>query len=128
MKEICTKIGVFLTPYTKQEIDDKIEVSLEEGDSDGFIMFMDKIRSFNPDSLHYISEKEAIELVGLEKKKGKNTKENLYTNYKGNPLGLGITGAKLFFADPIKSLKSSFEVAAPKFDFEKDFFHIRIVN
>lgn len=128
MKELNTKIGVFLTTYTKQEIDNRIEISLEENNSDDFILFMDKIRSFNPDSPHYITEKEAIELIGLEKKKGKNTPNDLYTNYKGSPLGIGVTGVQLFFTDPIKSLKSAFEMAAPKFDFKKDFFHIRLVN
>ena len=128
MRQINTKTGVFLTTYTKQEIDNKIEVSLEKNDSDSFIMFMDEIRSFNPESSHYITEEESIELVGLERKKGKNAVQDLYTNYKGNPLGLGVAEAQLFFTDPIKSLKSAFESATPKFNFKKDFFHIRLVN
>jgi len=128
MKEINTKTGVFLTIYTKQDIDNKIEESLEKNESDECIMFMDEIRSFNPDSPHYITEEEAKELVGLEKKKGRKTPKDLYTNYKGNPLGLGLTEAQLFFTDPIKSLMSAFETAAPRFNYEKDFFHIRLVN
>jgi len=128
MRQINTKIGVFLTVYTKKDIDNKIEVSLEENDSDSCIMFMDEIRSFNPESPHYITEEEAIELVGLEIKSGKNIPNDLYTNYKGNPLGLGVTGAQLFFTDPILSLKSAFETAAPRFDFQKDFFHIRLIS
>lgn len=91
-------------------------------------MFMDEIRSFNPESPHYIKEKEIIDIIGLERKKGNNTENDLYTNYKGNPFGIGITGAKLFFTDPFKSLKSAFAIAAPKFDYEKDFFHILLVN
>lgn len=128
MKELNTKPGVFLTAYSKEEIDMVIEEYLERNDSDGGVMFMDEIRSFNPNSPHYLKEKEAKKWVGLEVKKGKKNPHNLYTNYKGAPLGLSISNVTFYFTDPISSLKSAFEVAVPDFDFDKDFFHFRIVK
>jgi len=50
----------------------------------------------------------------------------MYTNYRGNPLGIQISEARLCFTSPILSLKSAFEIGAPDFNFEKDFFHIRL--
>jgi len=121
MKELNTKIGVFLTTYTQQEIDENIDL-------DEYAVFMDDIKSFNPESKYSIKKRQAIKLVGIEIRKGKNNPQNLYTNYKGNPFGLPVEGAKLYYTDPISSLKSAFEIAAPDFDFDKDFFHVRIVK
>jgi len=128
MKELNIKIGVFLTTYNQVEIDYEIEQYMERNDSSGCIVFMDALRSFNPESTYYITEKEAIKLTGLEQKKSKKNPDNMYTNYKGNPFGLQINETKLYFTDPILSLKSAFEIGAPDFDFKKDFFHIRLVK
>lgn len=127
MKEIITKTGVILTTYNQKEIDYKIDAFLEKNDSDGCAIFLDNIKSFNPKSEHYITIEEVKKLVGLERKKNYRNPKNLYTNYKGMPLGLGIMGVSLYFEDPMLSLKSAFERAIPKFDFEKDFFHICIL-
>jgi hypothetical protein len=121
MKEFNTKTGVFLTTYTQKEIDEKIYL-------DEYTMFMDDIKSFNPKSKYSINKRAAIKLIGLEVRKSKNNPQNLYTNYKGNPLGLYLTGAVLYYIDPILSLKSAFDIYAPDFDFDKDFFHIIIVK
>lgn len=129
MIELNTKPGVFLTTYTQQEIDAEIEESIEIKDSDGCKLFMDNLRSFNPNSNLYLSEKEAIELTGLEIKKNKKNSKNLYTNYKGAPVKYPLeNGITLYFSDPIISLKSAFEAFAPEFDFNKDFFHINLVR
>ena len=89
---------------------------------------MDEIRSFNIESEHCITEKEAIELTGWEISHIKGNTKPLYTNYKGTPFGQPINGAKLYYTNALSSLKSAFEIAAPDFDFEKDFFHIRIIK
>jgi hypothetical protein len=128
MKELNTKVGVFLTTYTQIEIDEKIEISLDEKDSDGCVLFMDEIRSFNTGSTHCLTEEEAIELTGWEISHVKGEDRAMYTNYKGTPLGLPLNGASLYYTDPIASLKSAFEIAAPDFDFEKDFFHVNIIK
>jgi hypothetical protein len=121
MKELNTKIGVFLTTYTQQEIDENIDL-------ENYAVFMDDIKSFNPKSRYSINKKQAIKLIGIEVKKSKSNPHNLYTNYKGNPFGLPVEEAKLYYTDPLSSLKSAFEITAPNFDFDKDFFHIRIVK
>lgn len=128
MKELNTKPGIFLVTYTQQEVDEKIEEFMKKNDSDGCVLFMDDLRSFNPKSNCYITEREAKKYTGLEKKKGKSVPENLYTNYKGSPFGLPLNEASLYFSDPILSLKSAFEAADPKFNFDKDFFHPRIIT
>ena len=128
MKELNTKTGVFLTTYSQAEIDYKAEQFMDNNDSDGCVLFMEELRSFNPESLHYITEKEAKRFTGIEKKKNKKNPHNMYTNYKGVPFGIPINDSKLYYADPILSLKSAFEAAAPEFDFKKDFFHIRLVK
>ncbi|MEK6828825.1 MAG: hypothetical protein AABY15_01775 [Nanoarchaeota archaeon] len=128
MKELNTKPGVFLTTYTQGEIDAEIEEGILDKESDGCKIFLDKLRSFNPVSALYISEREAIELTGLEMKKSKKNPQNLYTNYKGVPFNLPIDGVTLYFTDPILSLRSAFEAAAPEFDFSKDFFHINVIK
>ena len=121
MKELNTKTGVFLTTYTQEEIDENIDL-------DEYAAFMDDIKSFNPKSKYSINKRAAVKLTAIEIRKSKKSPQNLYTNYKGNPLGLTVTGVKLYYTDPISSLKSAFEIAAPEFDFDKDFFHIRIVK
>ena len=128
MKELNTKIGIFLTTYTQKELDKKVWKFIEHNDKDGCAIFMDAVKSFNPDSEFYMSEEEAIEFTGLEIKSGKTHSQDLYTNYKGNPLGLPINGAQLYFTNPVTSLKSAFEIAIPSFDFEEDFFHVKIVK
>lgn len=128
MEELNTKTGVFLTTYTQKELDKKVWSFIEHDDKDGCAIFMDAIKSFNSESEFYISEEEAIEFTGLEVKSGKTSSQNLYTNYKGNPLGLPINETQLFFTNPIISLKSAFEIATPKFDFDKDFFHVKIIK
>jgi len=128
MKELNTKIGVFLTTYTQKELDKKIWSYIEYDDKDGCAVFMDAIKSFNSESEFYISEEEAIEFTGLEIKSGETHSQDLYTNYKGNPLGLPVNEAQLFFTNPVTSLKSAFEIAAPTFDFNKDFFHVKIAK
>lgn len=128
MKELNTKVGVFLTTYTQEEIDKKIEEFMALNESDGCIIFLDEVKSFNSESEYYITHEEAIELTGLEKKATDIIGE-LYTNYKGNPLGLpDINGVEFFYTDPIDSLKSAFYIAAPEFNFDKDFFHPKIVK
>lgn len=126
MKEINTKEGVFLTTYSQIEIDQEIEQYMESGDLRGCNAFMDSIRSFNPESTYYITEKEAIIFTGIEIKKNKKNPCNMYTNYKGNPFGLPINEIRLHFKDPILSLKSAFEFAVPLFNFNEDFFHVRL--
>lgn len=128
MKEINTKNGVFLTTYSQIELDQEIEQYMEKNDLSGCSIFMDSLRSFNPDSNCYITEKDACKFTGIEVKKNKKNPINLYTNYKGNPFGLPINETKLYFTDPILSLKSAFEIATPHFDFDKDFFHVRIIG
>jgi hypothetical protein len=128
MKELNTKVGVFLTTYTQREIDSEIEEYMIDNDSDACKLFMSNLRSFNPESPQYITEKEAKKLTGLEKKKGRKNKHNLYTNYKGTPFGITINEATLYYKDPINSLKSAFKAAAPEFDFDNDFFHIKIIK
>jgi hypothetical protein len=128
MRELNTKIGVFLTTYSQLEIDLEIEQYMERNDSSGCILFMDSLRSFNPESTYYVTEKEAKRFTGLEKGKSKKNPHNMYTNYKGNPFGIPINETKLYFIDPILSLKSAFEAAIPEFNFDKDFFHVRIVK
>lgn len=124
MKQINTKKGIILTTYNQEEIDYEIEEYLKRNDLAGYTVFLNETKSLNPASDKYITEEEAAEIVGLEKKKSKKNPKNLYTNYKGMPLGIGLMGVSLYYEDPILSLKSAFEVAAPEFDFEKDFFHI----
>lgn len=126
MKKINTRKGVFLITYTQKEIDNIIKELLDKKDSDGCINFMSNIRSFNYKSEHYLKEIEAIELTGLEFAKSKGDAEILYTNYNGTPLGIPIEGAKLYYTNPVSSLKSAFDFVASEFDFEKDFFHINI--
>jgi hypothetical protein len=128
MKELNTKIGVFLTTYTQLEIEDEINSYMDSNDSDSCKIFMTELKSFNPDSPYYITEEEAIEYTGLEMKASKLQPYELYTNYKGNPLGLSIGNVSLYYKDPIMSLKSAFEAAAPDFDFENDSFHVKIVK
>lgn len=128
MKELNTRDGVFLTTYSQIEVDQEIEQYMEKNDLKGCNTFMDSLRSFNPESTYYITEKEACRFTGLEVKKNKKNPCNMYTNYKGNPFGLPINETKLYFSDPILSLKSAFEFAASGFDFDNDFFHIRIVS
>lgn len=128
MKEITTKTGVYLTTYTQKEIDDKIEESIDKVGSGSSVSFMDEIKSFNKNSEYFLNKKDAIELVGIEIKKGKEQKHDLYTNYKGTPFGLPVAGAQLYYKDPVLSLKSAFSIAATDFDFDNDFFHVRIVN
>lgn len=128
MKELNTKVGVFLTTYTQKEIDDKIDESLEKNDSDGCTIFMDEIRSFNTGSTHCITKEEAIDLTGWEINHVQGETRAMYTNYKGTPLGLPLAGASLYYTNPVSSLKSAFEKAAPEFDFEKDFFHVNIIK
>lgn len=128
MKELNTKIGVFLTTYTQLEIDEEINSYMDSNDSDGCKIFMTELKSFNPDSPYYITEEEAIEYTGLEMKASKLQPKALYTNYKGNPIGSSFSNVQLFFDDPILSLKSAFEAAAPDFDFDNDSFHVRIVK
>jgi len=128
MKELNTKVGVFLTTYTQEEIDKKIEEFMAKNESDGCVIFLDEIRSFNSRSEYYITEEEAIELTGLERK-ATDVLGELYTNYKGNPLGLPkISDVELFYTNPIDSLKSAFYIGAPNFNFNKDFFHPNIVE
>jgi hypothetical protein len=121
MKELNTKTGVFLTTYTQEEIDETIDL-------DEYAVFMNDVKSFNPKSKYSINKRQAIKLIGLEVRKSKKNPQNLYANYKGNPLGLSLTGANLYYIDPILSLKSAFDIYAPDFDFDKDFFHIIIVK
>ena len=128
MKELNTKIGVFLTTYIQEEIDEEVNHCMDINDSDGCKLFLSEIRSFNPESPNFITKKEAKQLTGLEMKANKKHPQALYTNYKGNPLGFSISDVNLYFTDPVLSLKSAFEIGAPGFDFEKDFFHIRIVK
>lgn len=128
MKELNTKIGVFLTTYTQAEVDEEISHYMEINDSDGCKIFLAELRSFNPKLHNYLTIKEAKQWTGLEKKANKKHPKALYTNYKGNPFGLSINEATLFFEDPILSLKSAFEIGAPGFNFDEDFFHIRIVK
>lgn len=128
MKELHTKVGVFLTTYTQKEIDAKIKEYMDAGDSDTCKFFMSNIRSFNSKAYNCITEKEAKELTGIEKKKGKKYKQNMYTNYNGTPFGLTINEATLYYTDPINSLKSAFNAAAPEFDFDNDFFHMNIIK
>src|SRR5690606_25239336 len=108
--------------------DDKIEEFMKKNESDGCVLFMDGLRSFNPESKYYISEKEAKKYTGLEKKKSNTNSDDLYTNYKGTPFALPLNEVSLYFADPILVLKSAFETGAPELDFEKDFFHIKVVK
>jgi len=128
MKKLNTKTGVFLTTYTQIEIDENIESLLEVEGSEGCVLFMDELRSFNPDSENCVTEKEAIELTGWEISQVQGETKAMYTNYKGTPLGIPINGASLYYTNPIASLKSAFEIAATEFDFEQDFFHIKIVK
>lgn len=128
MKEINTKAGVFLTIYTQQEVDDKIETLLDIDDSDECALFIDALRSFNPESTQCLTELEAIEITGREIKKVKGETKAMYTNYKGAPLGLELNGVSLYYTDPIASLKSAFEISAQEFDFDNDFFHIKIIK
>jgi hypothetical protein len=128
MRELNTKPGVFLTTYTQDEIDFILEGYVDSLESDGAKLFLNDLRSFSEESDYLIDEKEAIELVGLEKKKSKTIKSDLYTNYKGNPLGMSVSEATLYFTSALMSLRSAFEVAAPSFDFEKDSFHINIIK
>jgi len=128
MRELNTKIGVFLTTYTQLEIDEEISSYMDSNDSDGCKIFMKELKSFNPKSSYYITKEEAIEITGLEREVNKKHSKALYTNYKGNPFGFSISDVNLYFEDPVLSLKSAFESAAPEFDFEKDLFHIKIVK
>lgn len=128
MKELNTKIGVFLTTYTQDEIDDRIKQLMDDDNSVDCNLFMDNLRSFNPKSSYYITEKESKKLVGIEKRKSKINPQDMYTNYKGAPFGIVINEAKLYFSDPLLSLRSAFDSPLIKFNFEKDFFHIRIVK
>lgn len=128
MKEINTKIGVFLTTYTQRELDKAVTEYDENKDIGGCALFMEDIRSFNPESPYYLSIKEAKELTGIEVKKNRKNPEDLYTNYNGSPLGLPVSGVQLLYKDPVDSLKSAFKKATPKFDFDKDFFHINIIK
>lgn len=128
MKELNTKIGVFLTTYTQDEIDERIKQLMDDDNSIDCNLFMDNLRSFNPKSSYYITEKESKKLVGIEKRKSKTNPQDMYTNYKGAPFGIVINEAKLYFSDPLLSLRSVFECPGIVFNFEKDFFHIRIVK
>lgn len=129
MKELNTKIGVFLTTYTQYEVDAELDVYTDAKESDAATIFLNGLKSFNPESEFYITKEEAIELTGLEMKASKTNPQDLYSNYKGNPLGLPkMNGVELCYTDPIASLRSAFEIAAPEFDFEKDLFHPRIVK
>jgi hypothetical protein len=128
MKELNTKIGVFLITYTQVEIDDEINKYVNNKDMSGCDLFSQEIRSFNIESSCCISRDEAIELTGLEIKAKNNSSQDLYTNYKGNPFDIPVQEASLHYTDPISSLKSAFVVAAPNFDFDKDFFLPRIMK
>ena len=124
MKTLNTKIGVVLTTYTQQEVDAELEIYTDTNESDAATIFLNEIKSFNSESSYYITEEEAIELTGLEMKVSDENPEPLYTNYKGNPLGLPkMNGVELYYTDPVLSLKSAFEIAATDFDFEDDYFH-----
>ena len=127
MKELNTKIGVFLVTYTQIEIDDETNKYVDNKDTIGYDLFMQELRSFNPESPCYITVDEAIELTGIEVK-GKDGSPDLYSNYKGNPFNLPVQGANLYYTDPINSLKSAFIIAAEDFDFDKDFFLPKIVK
>jgi len=128
MKELNIKAGVFLTTYTQLELDSIIGEYVESNNSDECIMFMDELRSFNPNSPHWIIPDEAIELTGLEVPVSKKNPMALYANYKGAPLGISVSNVSLYFSDPILSLMSAFQAGAPNFDFDNDFFHIRVVT
>ena len=128
MKEVSTKTGIILTTYNQEEIDYEIEEFLKRNDLNGYTIFLNEIKSLNPLSEKYITLEKVIEIVGLEKKKSKKNPDNLYTNYKGTPLGIGLAETTLYYKDPVLSLKSAIETAAPEFNFEKDFFHIFMVT
>jgi hypothetical protein len=125
MKEIHTKKGVFLTSYTPKELDDKINEFNIWQNQKGCEDFLSQVRSFNDKTDCCIERSEASELVGIEVAKNNKNLVELYTNYKGNPLGLSINEARLYYNDPVKSLMSAFDVAVLGFDFQRDFFHIR---
>lgn len=123
MENLHTKIGVILTTYTQDELN-SVQLSGESA-----VIFISELRSFNPESECCITKVEAIELTGLEMKAGKLNKTDLYTNYKGNPFGLPVGGGVcLCFTDPVRSLRSAFEIGADNFNFDKDFFHIKIIK
>lgn len=127
MKELNTKVGVFLVTYTQIEIDEAVNKFLDKKDTIGYDLFMQDIKSFNPESPYYITKEEAIEFTGIEVK-GKDGGPDLYTNYKGNPFDLPVQGANLYYTDPIKSLMSAFIIADEYFDFINDFFLPKIVE
>jgi len=126
MIELNTKKGIILKTYTQEEIDFEIIKYMNNNNSIGCSLFIYSLKSFDSESNCCITESEAIELVGVEVKKNKNNPTNLYTNYNGNPFGLYINGVRLYFSDPILSLKSAFKAAAPSFDFKKDFFNVNL--
>lgn len=128
MRDINTKVGVFLTTYTKKEMDEQISIFNENKDIVSLDAFMGDLRSFNEKSEYCITEPEAEVLVGLEIKKNNKNPNNLYSNYNGNPFGLSINEARLYFKSPIQSLKSAFLATTPEFNFNKDFFLINVVK
>lgn len=120
MRELSTKKDVIITTYTKEEIDRKMDEFIMSSDTEGCVIFLDDVKSFNKLSEYFLSDEEARLLAGEED-------GGLYTNYKGCPLGLSnLSNVKLFYRDPMSSLKSAFEAVAPEFDYDNHFFHIKI--
>lgn len=120
MIELNIKKGVVLTTYTQEEVSVVMDSYVNAGDGEGCVLFLDDVKSFNKDSSYYITSEEISNIVSVEP-------GGFYTNYKGCPLGLNDPrGFELFYRDPLSSLKSAFKAMAPDFDYEKDFFHIKI--
>lgn len=124
MKTLSTKKKIVLTTYTQKELEDKIDTYVYKYDFSGLMLFLNDVKSFNPESLDYIEEDDAVKLITITRKKTKKNPQELYKNYYGTPFGLNIFEVELHYSDAVSSLKSAFKNKELNFNFKKDYFHI----
>lgn len=124
MKTLSTKKKIVLTTYTQKELEDKIDTFVYKYDFSGLMLFLNDVKSFNPESLDYIEEDDAVKLITITRKKTKKNPQELYKNYYGTPFGLSIFEVELHYSDAVSSLKSAFKNKELNFNFKKDYFHI----